>query len=184
MLILEGPDNSGKTMLAKKLCERHNLEYCRPPTLSSVDGANRGVADWWDEQLENPKLAVYDRTFYISDTIYRSFHPQDVPIRGEERMCQALDAIMEVGMVIFCAPMWSWSSVLCQQERLRGEGLKYTELFGDRVIHWTYRQYGHLVKKAWPDRVLFYRPDTPFNHQVSQMEDIDVAINRLKEEYI
>lgn len=115
MIVVEGPDGSGKTTLANKLCELYDLEYRRPPkaVLSSSDGpssSGRELIDWWREELQKCRDktyavgGVYDRITYISDPIYRlaiGGHPQGTP----DDMREGVHRLKNYArLIVFCLP--------------------------------------------------------------------------------
>lgn len=63
MIILEGPDNSGKSHLASNIAEEYNLELRKSP---GPDFSWK----WVEKQYAENKLVVYDRFPLISDHIY------------------------------------------------------------------------------------------------------------------
>lgn len=67
-IILEGPDGSGKSVLAEHLLYKfHNLEL-----IKNEKGPNQDFSIWWPEQLErleSPIIPLHDRFFY-SELIY------------------------------------------------------------------------------------------------------------------
>lgn len=159
MLIIEGPDNSGKTTLAKKIAEAFSVEYRRPPTLSSRDGVDSAVPDWWDVQLEQWHEAVYDRCFYISDPIYRAFHSQDEAPRTDIQMGIGIQNLVKRdAIIVFCLPPWEWSLPYHQAELEAGTGLKYAHLDDLRCIHWMYSCTAQLWSEADYTNVKFYDP--------------------------
>jgi hypothetical protein len=138
-VIVEGPDNSGKTTLATQLALDLDLEYRRPPTLSSTSGVNDHVFQWWESQLHNHEhdSAVYDRCTYISDPIYRLVSGFE-PIRYEMDMMRGVAQVREQAFIVFCLPPWQTVKPMLEAEAAEGGGLKYLDMDHARVVHWAY----------------------------------------------
>lgn len=182
MIIVEGPDNSGKTTLAKKLCDRFDLVYTRPPSdlLSSTEGPGEGLLEWWENELRRPrehrKKLVYDRTFFISDPIYRSA----VPIPGRElpasRMAEGLAAIIDYYHVIFCLPPWQLQKEALEKEMAEGGGYKGLTLEHAEAINYAYTAWFILAKDAnWGQVHLYnYTREAEWEHlERALMRDYD-----------
>jgi hypothetical protein len=108
MIVVEGPDGSGKTTLAGRLCEEYDLEYRRPPEslLSSTGGPSEGLVEWWRTELRRPnlerKLGVYDRCFWISEPIYSSLSLR-APLCPPDQLWRGIaDLWAEDPLLIFC----------------------------------------------------------------------------------
>src|SRR6478752_225546 len=128
-IILEGPDNSGKTTLAKQLATHFNLEYRRPPTLSSTDGADDHVFKWWEGEMHHHEheSAVYDRCTYISDPLYRLVSGKP-PLRYEVDMQRGVAQVRNQGFLVFCLPPWEAVLPQIESEMADGGGLKFLDL--------------------------------------------------------
>lgn len=167
MIIVEGPDNSGKTTLARWLAEKLRLEYRRPPTLSSTAGVNTDVFDWWEQQLLAPQSGIYDRCTYISDPIYRLVSGR-LPMRSGEQMMKGIQEVGNRAYIIFCLPDWEWSKPLNQAEKDRGEGLIYANMAQLEVIHWAYHVSYMLWSQAHYERVSMWDPQWEQDNPLSQ----------------
>ena len=72
MIVVEGPDGAGKSILVRRLCQEFNLE----PEKRVVDKDTNPIDDvslkgWVDEDLKAwPRAAIYDRHRLISEPIY------------------------------------------------------------------------------------------------------------------
>ena len=164
MIILEGPDNSGKTTLAQMICAQTGYEYRRAPSLSSTEGVDDAVFQWWDQQLSLPTedtlTVVYDRCTYISDPIYRLVSSKP-PLRTEQQMMNGIQQMLNQEVhLIFCLPPWSWSARHCEEEHKAGLGLSYANIDQLRVIHWAYHCTYMLYSEAQYERVTSYDPST------------------------
>lgn len=112
MLIIEGPDCSGKTTLAADIeAEYPYLNYRRPPSLSSSKGANFGVCEWWVEQLERSAWermhGVYDRCFAISEPVYTTVTNREPNCVSRELSDMVSMLITQKPTIIFCLPDWA-----------------------------------------------------------------------------
>lgn len=111
-IIVEGPDGSGKTMLAKKLCLDHHKKYRRPSEeiLSSSTGpSSSGLFEWWDSELaesyEYLRKGIYDRCTYISDPIYQQAQPKRPLLVSGEHLASGQMTLWNVEpIIIFCLP--------------------------------------------------------------------------------
>jgi hypothetical protein len=108
VIILEGPDGSGKTTLAGRIVEEFGMEYRRPPEalLSSTHGPAPDLVDWWRNELRRPgderKAGVYDRTFWISEPIYQAVSARQPMCTTEEVWRGIADLWAEDPILIFC----------------------------------------------------------------------------------
>lgn len=152
MLIVEGPDGSGKTHLAKRLAEKFNLKYRRYPGLSSSSGPDgAGIVEWWNEQIgQNDPDAIYDRCFYISETIYQPATPGRPLIVDGEAMASGIIRLANMDpSFIFCLPpLETTLSNVHQSERDRLQGV---DDFALTKIHWAYWSfYGMWSNQNYP----------------------------------
>jgi thymidylate kinase len=124
VIILEGPDGSGKTQLAKWLAEVYQLTYLRYPRLSSVSGPDGpGIIEWWDEQIAaNDPTCIYDRCFYISEPIYQLATPGRELIADPQVMVHGVNRLANFApFFIFCLPPWEVTlSNIGTRDRLDG----------------------------------------------------------------
>lgn len=149
-IICEGPDNSGKTTLAQSLAKNLNLEYRRPPTLSSTEGVNDAVFLWWERELfhHEHESAVYDRCTYISDPIYRLVSGK-APLREQSVMMAGVAQVTKQAFLIFCLPRWELSKALIEREMAEGGGLQGMDLAHAEVVHWAY----FIEYQSWFHRI-------------------------------
>ncbi len=100
-IILEGPDNSGKSTLAQAIVNAYGW-----PIMHAGKGGTPD--DWHERALKDIDMAqrkvVMDRSFIISDTIYgpicrgeRLFDP-----RPWMRKMQAVDSLDDTFVLVFC----------------------------------------------------------------------------------
>jgi hypothetical protein len=111
VIIVEGPDGSGKTTLAEQIASELDREYRRPPpeALDSTTGPASWLADWWEGQLAlHPRAlahGVYDRTFYISDPIYQQAQPDRKLLVDGVHLARGISRLWSIEPVlIFCLP--------------------------------------------------------------------------------
>jgi hypothetical protein len=108
VIIVEGPDGSGKTTLANKLAMEFDLRYLKSPHVSSATGPDDEAHTWWQDQLK-PQVwkhigVVHDRCYFISEAIY-------MPHRGKPSACgphtwlKSMQYLVDIRpVVIFCLP--------------------------------------------------------------------------------
>lgn len=177
MIILEGPDGSGKTTLAKHLCELFDLQYVRPPAavLSSSNGpqTERGLIEWWLEELKRSAIrsyrrqVVYDRTTFISDPIYRlamGGRPQGTP----DEMGQGVYVLSgRYDLCIFCLPPFEKTL-----EAVHAEGRDKLPLPDEMLynVWWAYHYFYELWKQFAFEETILYN-----------WENRDRIIQRVKE---
>lgn len=148
MLIVEGPDGSGKTTLAKKISEEFGIEYRRAPSLSSVDGPDLAVYDWWRQQVNANDTAVYDRTFFISELIYQlASRDRELIVTPKMMMDGMTDMWIKGVYWIFCSPAWDTTLQIIRSQPEKLKGVTERDL---QKIHWAYRVVGNLVDLASP----------------------------------
>jgi len=139
MIVIEGPDGSGKTTLAQQLAAEFPISYERAPHLSSQTGPS-GVelVDWWEKQLKlKKKDKIYDRTFYISEPIYQLAQPDRKLLVDSKRFYTGwFKFVNRIDLLIFCQPSWPVARQVLEDEgRLSLEGVNLNQL---EKIHWLY----------------------------------------------
>lgn len=110
MIILEGPDNSGKSTLANAIQEWLGKESCyiiKSPASVSKDWDDNwsswAVDHYYDEEQDG-RLYILDRTPEISEPIYASIYRQG-KIRNREDLLnswKSLSAHMDYTQILFC----------------------------------------------------------------------------------
>jgi thymidylate kinase len=148
MIILEGPDGTGKTTLAHTISREWGLEYRRPPTLSSTRGADKAVFSWWKEQIRQDDDVVYDRCFFISEVIYQLARAErPLLISGETFRDGVMDLVNCDPFLIFCLPPWAKTKPVVLSGRDRLEGYDEGAL---EKIHWAYHAFYALYYSVNP----------------------------------
>lgn len=98
MVIIEGMDNSGKTTLAKRLCEKLNLELV--PSTGDTDLTTRHI--FHTRMCRQKKPYVIDRTPAISELVYGP------PLRGRVRLHDPEMSLHELissdPVLVYCRP--------------------------------------------------------------------------------
>jgi len=157
MIVVEGPDGSGKTTLAKWIAENCGLEYRRAPTLSSETGPDDKAVFWFEDQLvgKTAEGGVYDRVFIISEPIYQLASPGRPLMRNERYMTAHLQRFLNTcKLLIFCLPPWETARDNMDADgRLTLQGVD-REMF--RKIHWMYSCQADLYKEAMFETVTIY----------------------------
>lgn len=153
-VILEGPDNSGKTTLAGRLVRDLELGYMRPPSLSSTEGVNDHVFTWWEQELtlHEHRTAVYDRCTYISDPIYRLVSGH-TPLRPAWEMMRGIGQVKQQAYLVFCLPDWQFVKPMLEREIAEGGGLKHLDIAHAEIVHWAYFTAYRLWSLIMPERV-------------------------------
>jgi thymidylate kinase len=166
MLIVEGPDGAGKTTLAKFLAEELELEYRRAPSLSSTDGADTAVWEWWREQLrENPKGVVYDRCFFVSELIYQlATHERELIVEAPSMVNGHHDLWLKDTHWVYCSTPWETAQAVISRQRDQLKGVSILDL---EKIHWAYPQIFALM-------FVGYGEDFVFNYDWTTMNQADV----------
>lgn len=157
MIVLEGPDGSGKTSLAELMQEELGLEYRRPPkeVLSSSQGPTgepRGLIEWWLEELDKcqtqhnyAKIGVYDRTTFISDPIYR-LAMGGMPQGTIKEMMGGVYYLANYAYVkVFCLPDFETTLLNVKREGRDKLALPDDKLY---VIWWAYHWVYQMMSEA------------------------------------
>jgi len=146
VVIVEGPDGSGKTTLAKAIAENCGMEYRRPPeeVLSSTHGpAGIELYEWWMQQLIRPtderNEGVYDRCFFISEPIYQFAQvSRELIVDGPTIHRGILDLWSEGPMIVFCLPPFDTQlSNVIQDGRASLKGLENKHLEKVDFLYWA-----------------------------------------------
>lgn len=179
MIIVEGPDGTGKTKLCERLVEEFDLTYRRYPKLSSTTGPDGpGIAEWWDLEIaeQNPNN-IYDRCFFVSEIIYQLATPHRYLTVPASTMIDGITRLWTFSpLFIFCDIPWEAAIAnIGQRDRLEGVDDRALE-----KVHWAYRSIYAMWSNAlfedvvtWDytkdsfdlvaDRVREYRPKTRGN---------------------
>lgn len=155
MIIVEGPDGSGKTRLCKELGEEFSLTYMRYQGLSSVSGPDGpGIVEWWDEQIaaQNTHF-IYDRCFYVSEVIYQLATP------GRPLMVDSATIRDGIARLWTFEPLWifctvPWENAIAnigQRNRLAGVDDHQLE-----KIHWAYPAVMTMWQNSQHESVIQY----------------------------
>ena len=160
MIVIEGPDGTGKTTLARDLSRKFGLEYSRPPAhaLSSEGGAlSSALADWWVEQVAAvPSMRIYDRTYYISDPIYRP-HSGRTPLEDGPSFCRNLAAfIQSAPAIVFCLPPLEIAMANTFDQEEGRPQLSYLDREKAEIVYWQYWAAYELWFEACPEWVKIY----------------------------
>lgn len=114
ILILDGPEAAGKTMLAEKLAERSGFPYIH----NSIPKGNYDMVEMYAEMIRTNNDAIIDRCWY-SEMVYGPI------MRGESRITQENMIELEQlvvqnggGMIIHCTDI---PELLWERAQQRGE---------------------------------------------------------------
>jgi hypothetical protein len=174
VIIVEGPDGSGKTTLAHWLEDAYGLEYRRPPTLDSAKGANREVYEWWHKQFKT-EGGIYDRCFFISELIYALATPNRQPLATDAEMHDGILSLTHsCDLLIFCLPPWHVQEQnLDDIGRLSLHGVDREAL---KKISWAYESFFVMYQKILFERVtVFDYTDMTHDHIREAYEDLVLA---------
>lgn len=150
MIVVEGPDGSGKTTLAELIADEFDLEYRRAPTLSSTTGPDEAAIDWFADQMRdsNGQGGVYDRLFVISEPIYQLATPGRPLMRDAAYMALALQKVWQkVDLLIFCLP--PWEAAVKNLEDVGRAALHGVDRLQLEKIHWMYSYQYELFKQGF-----------------------------------
>lgn len=157
MIVVEGPDGSGKTELCNWIAEEFDLEYRRAPTLSSEKGPDDAVPTWWAEQLlgDTSDGGVYDRTFFISEPLYQLATPGRQLLRDRQFMALGLKRLWsQCDLLIFCLPGWEVERQNLEDvNRLALQGVDSLQL---EKISWAYAYQYQLFAECYYERVTLW----------------------------
>lgn len=103
MIILEGPDNSGKTTLGQRLETALGvtlIHSTRPP----ADASSSDLIEHAVLQVE-PRRVIMDRNYLISELVYGTIL-RGGPALGRERHLKLMNDMLELGhiLIIYCRP--------------------------------------------------------------------------------
>lgn len=107
MIVVEGPDGSGKTTLVNRLCTEFGIEV-RPRACTSDGGPVEDLPGWIRRDLlMNPDYGIYDRYPLISEMIYGPTLRSDADRlgRNEEQLNWLLEQFYNNHpLIIYCLP--------------------------------------------------------------------------------
>lgn len=179
MLIVEGPDGSGKTTLVEKLAEQ--LEWLIHPKLANHDTTlNINLGVWCVEnRLKGFQEVIYDRYPLISEPIYGSVLRgylrdglDDGPwFRREWKRWQALQPL-----VVVCLP-----PLEVVMQNLRDDENNLEVVDKQPLIYWQY--WALLQRSEWPWIHFDYTQTRDVNGSVSLLCDsITMHVRRIQRE--
>lgn len=165
MIIVEGPDGSGKTTLAKRIADHWSMEYRRCPVLSSTDGPLDGAFKWYCDELARVDIhnGVYDRHFYFSEQVYSSVLARKPNANAKQMAWLAQTLFADRPFVVFVLPEDAiiTANYEASEKRLKGLTVKkhvitiwqYWNLYwlwsrGDRKKHFLY-SWAALPEPGW-----------------------------------
>ena len=159
MIVVEGPDGTGKTTLAQQLADEFELEYTRAPHLSSETGPTDGdaIVTWWERQFKLKKPRIYDRSFYISEPIYQmAQHERDLIVDNKRYDTGFFRLVNKLDLLIFCHPPWAVARQVLEDEgRLSLQGVdihvleKIHWLYGVMIDHWMEILFERVTMYDW-----------------------------------
>lgn len=161
MIIVEGPDGSGKTTFAHKLAEALGSSYRKPPpeVLSSTTGPAKGegLAQWWIDAMVRQARTndVYDRTTIISDPIYCAVQARKPSCTANQIMYMLAYVNEKVSHVVFCRPTDKqiMDNLKSNREQLKGVGPKkmaaLIHAYDVAYTHWAYMFPGKIRRMLW-----------------------------------
>jgi GTPase SAR1 family protein len=179
VIVVEGPDGAGKTTLAKGICEKFDLEYRRPDTLTSTQGpVGSDIVRWWHDQFHPiTRRAVYDRAFWVSELMYQPvMRGRPLISDGPDIAHQIFDAWEAEPMVVFCLPPWEVSREIIRAQSIKLAGVNEEDL---EKIHWGYHAQYALWSNALFEGVISWdftkdkSPDYIYRHVQSYLERHD-----------
>jgi len=107
VIVIEGPDGSGKSTLIKRISQRFGLNVA-PRAANSIKGPVSDLCGWVDDDLLNwgmTKLRIYDRYPLISEPIYgpmcRGFMPAKMSTSWTRNRT---NTFRSMSLVIWCLP--------------------------------------------------------------------------------
>lgn len=107
VLIVEGPDGSGKTTLVHKLIQEFDISQA-PRASDSVEGPVKNLTKWVDDDLLHwgfSPIRIYDRYPLISEPIYGPLIRGSVPDRFTDKwMRSRMNSFRSMSLVIWCIP--------------------------------------------------------------------------------
>jgi hypothetical protein len=165
ILILDGPDNTGKTTLAHKICSEFGLKYLHSPSEYKYDFSK--MIDWARQELSTDRYALYDRFSPITDQVYGPVLRGGTPYLDTEEGRSVVDLLrVTPHLIIYTRP--SKESILRFGDREQMDGVienaekllvKYDALFYDLM-----KSGYNIVGYNWENN-----PEE-FNHVMWQIE--------------
>jgi len=139
MVIVEGPDGSGKTTLTGQLSEDLGLPVLRHETLSSTEGPTDPAAlvKWWRERISKDTPGIYDRCFFISELMYQMVQRgRPLTVLGPQMADGIHDLWVADPILIFC--MTDWETEMPQiQSRANLQDVTLEDMYKVSWAYWS-----------------------------------------------
>lgn len=120
MIIVEGPDNSGKTTLSNRLAKDLDFEVIHSP--GPLDRGVKMISWLFNEMVQQKEGVIYDRISLISDMVYAniirsedSFYTKRGYIQGFKELLAATPHL-----IIFCRPSDNTINNFGEREQMDG----------------------------------------------------------------
>lgn len=170
-IIIEGPNNVGKSTLIKKLLERETFKNYEVEHLSNK---TPNTSEFHRDLLNMPQDMIFDR-FFIGETVYPHIYDRDPKLTIDDILSMCVDFIGNYIIIILDADF----EFIIQSNKNKSEEFNYEEVLKEKIGFYTTRKI--LEEHKLP--VFFYKNhkdgEKDYEEFISKIENIVKDMERM-----